>query len=85
MNSFRYTYDKQVAKKRKRKNDNDDNAVQEEKTYSWKCELSHRGCGARLWVQGDLCVKEPERDHTCGLEPNSYRADIADVRNFKIN
>ena len=76
---IRYVFDKQVAKKRKKKSD-DENAVQEEKTYAWKCELAHRGCAARLWIQGDLCVKESERDHTCGLEPNSYRAEIADVR-----
>ena len=75
---LRYTKDKEVDKKRKRQPRND-NEVEEESTFSWKCDHYHRNCKARIRIRGDLCVKDFQGEHTCGQEPNTFRPEIADV------
>ena len=77
--SLRYIKHKEVDKKRKRQPRND-NEVEDESTFAWRCDHWHRGCKARIRIKGDHCVKDLDgTEHTCGQEPNSFRPEIADV------
>jgi len=58
--------------------------VEEETTYAWRCDHWHRNsCKGRIWIRGDLCVKDFDGEHTCGIEPNAYGPEIADVIIFE--
>ena len=48
-------------------------------SMAWRCDHYHRECKARIWIKGDLVVKDFDGEHTCGQEPNAYRPEIADV------